>query len=164
MTPQLRNKIAAAITGGGGAIAIATAMLGGHDGLEGRRYVAYRDVVGVLTVCDGHTGADIFLGKRYSDAECDALLKSDLQKVARIVDPAIKVKTTETQRAAIYSFSYNVGPYAFIGSTMLKKLNAGDPAGACGELKRWKYAGGKEWKGLLTRREVENSVCTWGQS
>lgn len=67
MNPQLRNKIVAAITGAGGAIAIATAMLGGHDGLEGRRYVAYRDVVGVLTVCDGHTGADIILGKRYSD-------------------------------------------------------------------------------------------------
>lgn len=35
MNPQLRNKIVAAITGGGGAIAIATAMLGGHDGLRG---------------------------------------------------------------------------------------------------------------------------------
>lgn len=89
--------------------------------------MVYRDVVGVLTVCDEHTGADIIPGKRYSDAECDALLKSDLQKVARIVDPAIKVKTTETQRASIYSFSYNVGPHAFIGSTMLKKLNAGEP-------------------------------------
>ena len=63
------------------AIAIATAMLGGHDGLEGRRYVAYRDVVGVLTVCDGHTGADIISSKRYSDAECNALLKADLQKL-----------------------------------------------------------------------------------
>ncbi|WP_061323221.1 lysozyme [Serratia rubidaea] len=162
MTAQLRNRIIAAITGGGGAVVIATAMLGGHDGLEGRRYVAYRDVVGVLTVCDGHTGADIIPGKRYSDAECDALLKADLQKVAHIVDPAIKVKTTETQRAAIYSFSYNVGPNAFIRSTMLRKLNAGDHAGACGELKRWKYAGGKVWKGLVTRREVENTVCIWG--
>ncbi len=34
MTPQLRKKIIAAITGGG-AVVIATAMLGGHDGLEG---------------------------------------------------------------------------------------------------------------------------------
>lgn len=47
---------------------------------------------------------------------------------------------------------------------MLKKLNADDPAGVCGELKRWKYAGGKEWKGLSTRREVENTVCTRNQS
>jgi lysozyme len=28
----------------------------------------------VLTVCDGHTGPDIIAGKRYSDAECDAML------------------------------------------------------------------------------------------
>lgn len=55
MSPALRNKIAASI--GGGAIAIATVMLSGKDGLEGREYVAYRDVVGVLTVCDGHTGS-----------------------------------------------------------------------------------------------------------
>ncbi len=53
MNSTLRNKIAASI--GGGAIAIATVMLSGKDGLEGREYVAYRDVVGVLTVCDGHT-------------------------------------------------------------------------------------------------------------
>lgn len=59
MNSSLRNKIVAVITGGGGGIAIATAMLSGHDGLEGRLYVAYRDVVGILTVCDGHTGADI---------------------------------------------------------------------------------------------------------
>lgn len=52
MNSTLRNKIAASI--GGGAIAIATVMLSGKDGLEGREYVAYRDVVGVLTVCDGH--------------------------------------------------------------------------------------------------------------
>jgi phage terminase large subunit len=54
MDSALRNKIAGAI--GAGAIAIATAMLSGKGGLEGREYVAYKDVVGVLTVCDGHTG------------------------------------------------------------------------------------------------------------
>ncbi|ECD5831738.1 lysozyme, partial [Salmonella enterica] len=25
------------------------------------------------------------------------------------------------------------------------------------------YAGGKQWKGLVTRREIEREVCTWGQ-
>ncbi|EBP0013908.1 lysozyme, partial [Salmonella enterica] len=60
MNSSLRNKIIAAM--GGGAIAIAAAMLGGHDGLEGRRYVAYRDVAGVITVCDGYTGKDIVPG------------------------------------------------------------------------------------------------------
>ncbi|ENF1793487.1 lysozyme, partial [Escherichia coli] len=25
------------------------------------------------------------------------------------------------------------------------------------------YAGGKQWKGLMTRREIEREVCLWGQ-
>lgn len=59
MNPTLRNKLFGAIAGGSGAIAIASVMLGNADGLEGRRYYAYQDVVGVWTVCDGHTGTDI---------------------------------------------------------------------------------------------------------
>lgn len=161
MSPKLRNSIVAAI--GGGAIAITTVLLSGKDGLEGREYVAYRDVVGVLTVCDGHTGSDIIHGKRYSDAECDALTRADLKRIAAQVDSHINVPTTETQRAAIYSFAYNVGPNAAIKSTLLKKLNARDYRGACDELRRWVYAGGRKWKGLVNRREVEHEVCTWGQ-
>ncbi len=118
MSPALRNSIIATL--GGGAIAIATTMLSGKDGLEGRKYEAYRDVVGVLTVCDGHTGSDIIINKRYTDKECDALTRKDLQRIASQVDPYIKVPTTETQRAAIYSFAYNVGATATINSTLLK--------------------------------------------
>ncbi|HBM2915254.1 lysozyme [Klebsiella michiganensis] len=161
MPPALRKSVIAAI--GGGAIAVATAMLSGKDGLEGREYVPYRDVVGVLTVCDGHTGRDIIPGKRYTDKECDALTTADLKRIASQVDPYIKVPTTETQRAAIYSFAYNVGATATIKSTLLKKLNARDYGGACTELKRWVYAGGQKWKGLINRRDVEYQVCTWSQ-
>ncbi|AWS96586.1 MULTISPECIES: lysozyme [Citrobacter] len=161
MSPALRSKLIAAM--GGGAIAIATVMLSGKDGLEGREYVAYRDVVDVLTVCDGHTGSDIIPGKRYTDKECDALTRADLTRIARQVDPHIRVPVSETQRAAIYSFAYNVGATATINSTLLKKLNAKDYGGACAELKRWVYAGGQKWKGLMNRRDVEYEVCTWSQ-
>ncbi|HGW3647995.1 MULTISPECIES: lysozyme [unclassified Citrobacter] len=161
MNSTLRNKIAASI--GGGAIAIATVMLSGKDGVEGREYVAYRDVVGVITVCDGHTGSDIIPGKRYSDKECDALTRKDLTRTAAQVDPHIKVPTTETQRAAIYSFAYNVGAGNFKTSTLLYKINQGDIKGACEQLRCWTYAGGKQWKGLMTRREIEREVCLWGE-
>ncbi|MFV9068717.1 lysozyme [Serratia fonticola] len=159
MSATLRNKIIGAI--GGGAFAIAAVMLGGKGGLEGREYVPYRDVVGVLTVCDGHTGKGIIPGKRYSDKECDALLNSDLRIVAAGVDPYIRSDISNTQRAAIYSFAYNVGVTAFRKSTMLKKINAGDRKGACDELRRWTYAGGKQWKGLMNRRAIEHEICTW---
>ncbi|EHH3360993.1 lysozyme, partial [Salmonella enterica subsp. enterica serovar Sandiego] len=98
----------------------------------------------------------------YTDAECDALLNQDLAQVAARIDPLIKASIPNSERAALYSFAYNVGAGAFARSTLLKKLNAGDQAGACNELKRWTYAGGKQWKGLVTRREIEHEVCTWG--
>lgn len=161
MSPALRNSIIGAL--GTGAIGIATVMVSGKTGLEGREYVAYRDIVGVVTVCDGHAGSDIVWGKRYTDKECDALTRRDIQRIAAQVDPHIKVPTTETQLAAIYSFAYNVGATATINSTLLKKLNARDYAGACVELKRWVYAGGQKWKGLINRRDVEYQVCTWSQ-
>nr|WP_306804955.1 lysozyme [Providencia sp. PROV128] len=126
---------------------------------EGMVTKPYKDVVNVTTVCFGHTGADIIPTKTYTEAECLALLEKDLSKVRKGVDPLIKVDIDDNTRAAIYSFAYNVGTGAFARSTMLKKLNAGDIAGACNELKRWTYAGGKEWKGLITRREIENAVC-----
>lgn len=138
-------------------------MLSGKGALEGREHDPYQDVVGVWTVCDGHTGSDIIRNKRYTDKECDALTRKDLERIASQVNPYIKVPTTETQRAAVYSFAYNVGANAAINSTLLKKLNAKDYGAACAELKRWVYAGGKKWKGLMNRRDVEYEVCTWSQ-
>lgn len=159
MNSKLFQKFMAAL--GGGALAVAFALLSGQNGLEGREYIPYQDVVGVWTVCDGHTGPDIIKGKRYTDRECDALTKADLKRIASQIDPNIKVKLPETVHAAIYTFAYNVGAGAFNKSTMLRKINAGDTIGACNELQRWVYAGGKKWKGLINRREVETTVCKW---
>ncbi|HEJ7065650.1 MULTISPECIES: lysozyme [Serratia] len=158
MNPQLRKKIIGAA--GGGALAIAAVLI---PSLEGIEYKPYRDVVGVLTVCYGHTGADIIPGKIYTEAECKALLNKDLVPFVRSVDRSVKVPASEYQKAALISFSYNVGVKAFESSTLLKKLNAGDSAGACDEMRRWNKAGGKVWKGLINRREVEREMCSWSQ-
>ncbi|EDZ8791568.1 TPA: lysozyme, partial [Salmonella enterica subsp. enterica serovar Schwarzengrund] len=64
MNSTLRKSVLAAV--GGGAIAIASALITGptgNDGLEGVSYIPYKDIVGVWTVCHGHTGKDIMLGK-----------------------------------------------------------------------------------------------------
>ncbi|MFY0403338.1 lysozyme [Pantoea dispersa] len=157
ISSNLRNKLIA--VAGGGAIAIATVFLGGKDGVEGRVYDPYKDVAGVWTVCDGHTGTDIIKGKKYTDRECDRLLMQDLQPVKKAVDGLVKVQLNEYQRAALYSFTYNVGTSAFSKSTLLKRLNSGDQAGACEEMRRWVYAGGMKWKGLQNRRDMERSLC-----
>lgn len=157
MSNSLRNKLIA--VAGGGAMAIATVFLGGKDGVEGRVYEPYKDVAGVWTVCDGHTGTDIIKGKKYSDRECDRLMWNDLQPVKKAVDGMVKIPLGEYQRAALYSFTYNVGTSAFSKSTLLKRLNSGDVDGACEELRRWIYAGGQKWRGLMNRRDMERTMC-----
>ncbi len=164
MSPALQKTVIAAVTGG--AIAIASALITGptgNDGLEGVRYKPYQDVVGVLTVCYGHTGKDIVLGKTYTEPECRSLLNRDLTTVARQIDPYIQRPIPVTMRGALYSFAYNVGAGNFQTSTLLRKINQGDQKGACDQLRRWTYAKGKQWKGLITRREIEREVCLWGQ-
>ncbi len=164
MSPALRNSVIAAIPAG--AIAIAAALITGptgNDGLEGVRYEPYQDVVGVWTVCHGHTGKDIIFGKTYTKAECRALLDKDLNIVARQINPYIKVAIPETTRGALYSFAYNVGAGNFKTSTLLRKINQGDAKGACEQLRVWIYAGKKKWVGLMTRREIEREVCLWSE-
>jgi lysozyme len=158
MSSTLRKSLFGAA--GAGALAISTLMI---QELEGIRLEPYRDVAGVLTVCYGHTGADIVTNKRYTLAECRAMLEKDLIPFSRSVTRSVKVPVTEYQKAALISFSYNVGVHAFEHSSLLRKLNAGDYVGACAGLRQWIYAGGRKWKGLMNRRDVEHEVCTWGQ-
>ncbi|WP_075180567.1 lysozyme [Pantoea sp. 1.19] len=158
VSSSLRKKLIAAA--GGGAIAIAAVLIPPFEGVE---HKPYQDVVGVWSVCYGHTGKDIIKSKTYTEPECQALLNKDLRTVANQIDPLIKRPIPDTTRAALYSFAYNVGAGAFRQSTLLKKINAGDTAGACNELRRWTYAGGQQWKGLMNRREIERDVCLWGQ-
>lgn len=156
LSPGLRKALLG--LSGAGALTIASVVL---PELEGVRYTPYYDVAGVLTVCYGHTGKDISPAKTYSPAECKTLLDKDLQPAARAVEQAIKVPVNEYQKAALISFTYNVGTAAFLRSSLLRALNAGDYTQACAGLKSWTLAGGRQWRGLVNRREVEYQVCNW---
>lgn len=158
ISPSLRNKLLG--MAGASAITIAGVVL---PDLEGVRYEPYYDVAGVLTVCYGHTGRDIIPGKKYTEAECRALLEKDLIPFDHSVNRSVKVPASEYQKAALITFSYNVGVTAFEHSSVLRNLNSGNYRAACDGLRQWIYAGGRKWKGLMNRREVERELCLWGQ-
>ena len=124
---------------------------------EGRELAGYLDPVGIPTICYGHT-ATAKVGDTKSAEECERLLQQDLGIALGAVDKALPVLPPST-RAAFGSFTYNVGVGAFNGSTLLRKAKAGDLEGACEELPRWVYAGGRKLKGLVIRREAERELC-----
>lgn len=138
---------------------------------EGRVYVPYKDPIGVWTVCDGHTGPDIRIGKVYNDTECDALAVEDVNKHEEGFANCVwnYDQLTDHTKAAFISFTYNNGVARACGSTLAKKVRAGDIKGACYELERWVFAGGRKFQGLMNRRFLgdeyrvsERTMCLIG--
>lgn len=125
---------------------------------EGRSLVAYVDPVGIPTICDGFTHG-VKLGDVATPERCDALTEQEVRRALAVVDGSTPGQLPEGVRVALTSFVYNVGPGAYGGSTLLRKLRAGDLAGACNQLPRWVYAGGKKLRGLERRREAERQIC-----
>lgn len=139
-------------------ISIATAVVASFEGL---RTTAYLDPIGIPTICYGHT-ATAKIGDSKTPAECKEQLSTDLLIAIQDVESRVKVDMTVERRAALVSFVYNVGGTKFGSSNLLRKLNSGDPVGACAELSRWVYAGGVKLKGLVIRRAEERELCEVG--
>lgn len=149
---RLRAAVAAAT------LSIATIVVSTYEGIETK---AYLDPVGIPTICYGHTET-AKLGQSKTREQCEALLQKDLLVAITDVESRVKVDLTIERRAALVSFVYNVGGTKFDSSTLLKKLNAGDPVGACAELSKWVYAGGVKLNGLVSRRAEERALCEVG--
>jgi len=146
------------LAGGIGAAAIA--LVGAWEGL---RLTAYKDVVGVPTVCYGET-LGVKMGDRHTKAECDAMLLAGLKRHEAgmrkcLKDPdAIPAKSYVT----FVSLTYNIGVGAFCRSTAKRRLDAGDVRGACDAATWFKKAGGRTIPGLVNRRTAEHRLCLEG--
>lgn len=133
-----------------------------HEGLRTR---AYRDVAGVWTIGYGTIkikGKPVEAGMTCTLQEAEEWLRDDLAWAQTAVNRLVKVGLTQSMYDALVSFVYNVGESAFARSTMLRKLNTGDYAGAAEQFDRWIFAGGKPVRGLVNRRRVERSMFEEG--
>lgn len=93
-----------------------------------------------------------------TEARAEELLIKHIETFAREVENLIKVNLTDNQFAALVSFTYNLGARNLKTSTLLKKLNSGDYAGAANEFEKWNKAGGKVLSGLIRRRQAEKAL------
>ncbi len=132
---------------------------------EGLRLEAYRDIVGVWTVCYGETKG-VSAGDKYTKAECDAMLAREIQSyragLQRHFTPSTIADLTVERDVAFTSLAYNVGVSAAGKSTATKRLNAGNIVGACEALGWWNKAGGRVVRGLVNRRKEETELCLMG--
>lgn len=126
---------------------------------EGNVLTAYQDSVGVWTIGVGHTAAAGSpapkAGMKITAAESDEILSRDLKTFEKGVRDAVKVKLNQNEFDALVSLAFNIGVGAFSKSTLVKKLNAGDKAGAADQFLVWNKAGGRVLKGLANRRQDE---------
>ena len=127
---------------------------------EGVRTVAYRDIVGIPTVCFGETRG-VKMGDRYTMDECRAMLGDALVEFEAGMRKCLTKPDTIPPKAytAFLSLSYNIGTGAFCKSTVARKANAGDIKGACNGIPAWSRAGGRVVKGLVNRRAEEKRIC-----
>lgn len=112
----------------------------------------YLDPVGIWTIGWGHaiavdgrwlrgeefeTKARSLYPGGITVAQAEALLRADMIDACRDVQRLVTVPLSDGQFGALVSFAFNLGSGALADSTLLRKLNAGDYAGAAEQFPVW---------------------------
>ncbi|MCH7392413.1 lysozyme [Acinetobacter dispersus] len=123
---------------------------------------SYDDGVGVWTIGKGTTiypnGVKVKRGDSCTLDQANEYFAHDLKRFEASVNNLVKVPLSQNQFDALVSLTYNIGQTAFSKSTLLKKLNAKDYAGAADQFAVWNKGGGKVLKGLVRRRAGERAL------
>jgi GH24 family phage-related lysozyme (muramidase) len=90
------------------------------------------------------------------------LLRNDLANAETQVNERVTVPLKPHQFEAMVSFVFNVGRGNFADSDLLARLNAGDYDSVPGEMRRWVFAGGRPFLGLIRRRQREGTLFARG--
>ncbi len=133
-------------------------------GFEGMRTSAYRDVVGIPTVCVGETKG-VRMGMRFTVPECQAMLEKRLgEDYAPAIERCITRPMADDFYVAALSLAYNVGTGGLCKSSVVRLYNAGERRAACDAFLLYDK-GGKPLHviaGLTKRRQAERALCLKG--
>lgn len=96
-----------------------------------------------------------------------ARLLTDVQQFEGALQACVRVPLAQYEYDAYLNLAYNIGSTAFCRSTLVKRLNAGDYAGACEAVLMWRYVGGvdcsmagnRQCAGLWARRLRTHRQC-----
>ncbi|WP_299195728.1 lysozyme [uncultured Amphritea sp.] len=126
---------------------------------EGYRSNAYQPVSGDVATIGFGTTSGVQPSDTITPEKAVTLALADVERFETAVRGCVSVPLQQHEFDAFVSLTYNIGGSAFCGSTLVKKLNAGDYAGACEQIKRWVYFKGQRLDGLIKRRNIEYQQC-----
>ena len=110
---------------------------------EGEVLRTYRDSRGIPTCCVGHTGRMSppipVMGQTFTPAQSDAFLAADLAPVEQVINTVVTVPLSQTEFDAMASLGFNIGAAGLRKSTVVRKLNMGDVAGAAQAFMLWDH-------------------------
>lgn len=104
-------------------------------------------------------GSPVRMGDTITRKQASELVNRDVSRFSAAIKRCVTVPLTQGEFDAYVSLAYNIGSGAFCKSTLVKRLNAGDYAIACAEIKRWDKMGGRVLRGLTARRDREYRMC-----
>ena len=142
-----------------GALTLSASALVGIAVHEGYRGEAYTPVKGDVPTIGFGTTAGVKPGDRIEPVQALVRKLADVQRFEGALKQCVRVPLHQHEYDAFLSLAYNIGPGAFCGSTLVRRLNAGDYAGACAEILRWDRFRGEPLRGLTLRRQAENRQC-----
>lgn len=142
-----------------GALALSASGLVGILGYEGYSDTAYIPVPGDVPTIGFGTTEGVKLGDTITPEKAVERAYRDIIDTETTIHKCVDVPLSQGEYDAYTSLAYNIGTSAFCNSTLVKKLNARDYEGACAEIRRWVYVGGKKSQGLINRREKEYQTC-----
>lgn len=130
-----------------------------HEGYTDRAVIPVKG--DVPTIGFGATSG-VRLGDTTTPPKALARALTDAQQFEGALKRCVTVPLHQHEYDAFVSLSYNIGADAFCRSTLVRRLNAGDYAGACAEILRWNRFQGRVLPGLDRRRQAEYQQCMGG--
>lgn len=139
---------------------------------EDYRGAAYTPVPGDVPTIGFGTTHGVHMGDTITPTQAVVRALHDARQFEGALKRCVTAPLHQHEYDALVHFAYNIGETRFCGSTLVRRINAGDYDGACREILRWSYLQGRNCalpenrnrrdgcRGIMDRREKEYRWCT----
>lgn len=154
-----------------GALSLSAIAFGGIAVREGYTSEAIIPTIGDVPTIGLGTTEGVRMGDRITPPQAIVRALQDIGKYEGAIKQCVHVPLHQAEYDVYVDLAYNIGSAGFCGSTIVKRLNAQNYAGACDAILMWNKAAGfdcstpgnKRCAGLWTDRQRSHKNCMAAQ-